>query len=253
MMSRNTGAVRCFLFQLRCRVPLWVIGRGTILVLRERLTHRGAQRQKAEAAMAAFRSCRDRHAFDTDWFSANIPLWQRLIAEEGLATRPDLACLEIGSWQGLSALYTLTALPRAQLTCVDTWQGADEHQDDRFVCPTILASVEQRFDENLAPFCDRITKVKSTSAAFYAQTPPGPRYDLIYVDGAHHRDDVMADAIHCFDLLKPGGVMIFDDYCWQHYEKPADNPAGAINAFLRRKRTEIALIGYGPQVAIRKT
>ena len=36
-------------------------------------------------------------------------------------------------------------------------------------------------------------------------------------------------------MLKIGGIMIFDDYWWQHYTKAADNPAAAINLFLKLK------------------
>jgi predicted O-methyltransferase YrrM len=60
-------------------------------------------------------------------------------------------------------------------------------------------------------------------------------FDLIYIDGSHHTDDVIVDAIKGFELLKVGGIMIFDDYFWGYYNKPIDNPAGAVNAFLRLK------------------
>jgi hypothetical protein len=36
-------------------------------------------------------------------------------------------------------------------------------------------------------------------------------------------------------VLKTGGVMIFDDNLWRYYKKPSDNPAAAINTFLKLK------------------
>ena len=36
--------------------------------------------------------------------------------------------------------------------------------------------------------------------------------DLIYIDGSHLAKDVLSDAILSWKLLKPSGVMIFDDY-----------------------------------------
>ena len=248
-LHESFGHLR-FLFQTG--TPLWVMARGAPLILADALITFGPQRRQNTEAIARFHRLRDSLAFDTDWFSRTIPTWQRLIKQAKLDSRPDIACLEIGSWQGLSALFTLTALPKAQLTCVDTWQGADEHQDASFVSPHVLATIEQRFDENLAAFQDRITKVKSTSLAFYAGTPAAPRFDLIYIDGAHHSDAVMVDALCCFERLKPGGIMIFDDYFWRHYDTPKDNPAGAINAFLRLKRNRLDLIAFGAQIAIRK-
>ena len=38
------------------------------------------------------------------------------------------------------------------------------------------------------------------------------KYNLIYNDGSHHSDDVIVDAFKAFEMLKVGGIMIFDDY-----------------------------------------
>tara|TARA_R110002110_G_scaffold119309_2_gene293735 strand:+ start:19812 stop:20003 length:192 start_codon:yes stop_codon:yes gene_type:complete len=59
---------------------------------------------------------------------------------------------------------------------------------------------------------------------------------LTYVNGSHHKNDVIIDAVKCFEMLKVGGIMIFDDYFWQYYPDAIDNPAGAINTFLRLKK-----------------
>jgi predicted O-methyltransferase YrrM len=39
-------------------------------------------------------------------------------------------------------------------------------------------------------------------------------FDLVYVDGSHIAPDVLADAVLAFQLLRVGGLMIFDDYIW---------------------------------------
>jgi hypothetical protein len=53
-------------------------------------------------------------------------------------------------------------------------------------------------------------------------------------------------------MLKPGGVMFFDDYFWRHYPKAIDNPAAAINAFLRLKQGEYKIVRIYSQVVIEK-
>ncbi|HEU5295425.1 MAG TPA: class I SAM-dependent methyltransferase, partial [Burkholderiaceae bacterium] len=166
--------------------------------------------------------------FGTDWFCGNIPYWLAAFDRYQLFKRP-LQALEIGSWEGLSSRFVLDTLPLAHLTCVDTWEGADEHQG------MPLRLVEKRFDHNLACHAERLTKFKGTSLAFFAAQPAQPRFDLIYIDGSHHSDDVMLDALRGFALLKVGGVMILDDYLWRFYARRNDDPAAAIHAFLRLK------------------
>ena len=66
-------------------------------------------------------------------------------------------------------------------------------------------------------------------------------------------ESMLASVLHARDrYLKPGGVMIFDDYLWQHYPNSRHNPASAIHAFLRLKRPEIELLRAYRQLAIRK-
>ena len=38
--------------------------------------------------------------------------------------------IEIGSWEGRSALFFLNFFPRSRITCIDTFAGSSEHQDD---------------------------------------------------------------------------------------------------------------------------
>jgi predicted O-methyltransferase YrrM len=61
-------------------------------------------------------------------------------------------------------------------------------------------------------------------------------FDLIYIDGSHQAPDVLTDAVMSFQLLKVGGVMIFDDYLWS-MDKPGFQdvlkmPKPAIDAFI---------------------
>jgi predicted O-methyltransferase YrrM len=49
----------------------------------------------------------------------------------------------------------------------------------------------------------------------------GRRFDFIYIDGSHVAPDVLLDAAMSFALLKPGGILAFDDYDWSpgHLER----------------------------------
>ena len=57
----------------------------------------------------------------------------------------------------------------------------------------------------------------------------------------HSAIAVLQDAVLSWPLLKPGGLVIFDDYAWQHSREPPLRPLMALDFF-----TEI----YGPQAEI---
>ena len=146
----------------------------------------------------------------------------------------------------------LSNFKNAKLTCVDTWQGGDEHKKNDSPEKSVLPSVEAIFNENIAEFHDRVTKYKGTSFSYYNHQSNTNIYDLIYVDGSHYTDDVIVDAIKCFEMLKVGGFLIFDDYFWKFYDKNIDNCAGAINSFLRLKGHYLEIVCFDYQLIVRK-
>lgn len=185
--------------------------------------------------------------FSTDWFSGNIPYWLIIFNKFQLIDKP-LSCLEIGSWEGRSSLFILESLPNSKLTCVDTWQGADEHKGSN-----ILNTIEQNFDNNLWDHRDRLTKYKGTSFSFFDNLESNIKFDLIYIDGSHYIDDVMIDALKSFAHLNVGGVMIFDDFFWGYYDDPVSNPASAINSFITLKKNYLRVEMVYSQVIISRT
>jgi predicted O-methyltransferase YrrM len=187
-----------------------------------------------------------------DWFGSNVPFWLSIIDEHQFQNK-HIKALEIGSWEGLSSHFILSKMPKAHLTCVDTWEGADEHKNGSLSSTSILNQIELTFDNNLSDFKDRLTKYKGSSFSFFNNHYARSVYDFIYVDGSHHRDDVIVDAVKCFEMLKVGGVMIFDDYFWRYYEKTIDNPGAAINLFLKLKKDSLKINQLHYQVAIVKT
>lgn len=186
--------------------------------------------------------------FAQDWFSRNTHAWQSLFESASLLGRP-IDALEIGSFEGRSAVFLLSLCQEANLTCVDTWTPFHAHVTDM----PDPAVVEARFDANTTPFKDRVTKWKGSSLAFWqAQENAREMFDFIYVDGSHYADDVMVDALHSFRLLRPGGLLIFDDYLYRRYDRSLDNPAVAINCFLTMKKGQYSLAAIYHQAAIMK-
>ena len=165
----------------------------------------------------------------TDWTSSYLTSWAQLL----LPLRDYPAnILEIGSWEGRSALFFLNYLFNSHITCVDTFGGSKEHKNDpQWI--SLIADIEKRFDENLAAFSGRVEKLKSTSMAALIQLGlQSQRFDLIYIDGSHVAADVYCDAVLAWSLLKLQGILIFDDYQWAGMPDELDRPKLGIDAFM---------------------
>lgn len=139
--------------------------------------------------------------FTTDWLSNSLPGIERTLASFPKVSR----ILEIGSWEGRSACYFLDKYPDAVITCVDTFQGSPEHVG------LDVTGTKQRFLANTSKYGDRVTLREGHSSRELYGLPP-ESFDLIYVDGSHEEPDVMMDLALAYGLLKPGGVMLVDDY-----------------------------------------
>ena len=185
--------------------------------------------------------------YTTRWFDGNAVEWTRIFHSQGLVGRP-IRVLEIGSWEGRSAVFLLHHLPQAALTAVDTWQGGRQNAGD-----PRLARIEELFDANVARYGARVRKVKSTSAEFFRNSEHSLPFDLIYVDGSHDAEDVIVDAVRGFELLAAGGIMIFDDYLWDCGVDTRLTPAVAINRFLRMNRGRYRILSVTGQIVLKKS
>lgn len=171
-----------------------------------------------------------------------------------LTGMPDVRFLELGAWQGESAEWFMDHIlihPSHRLTTVDTFEGSEEHKLAGIDC----ASHYDQTVERLARFSPRVDIVKMYSDAYlhscYHETYKA-QFDAIYVDAAHDAMNVLRDSVLAFDLLKVGGVMIWDDYEWTVMEQAIDCPKIAIDGFLACYARRLEVIGYGWQVAVKK-
>lgn len=84
---------------------------------------------------------------------------------------------------------------------------------------------------------------------------PGPDFDPLdfaYCDGAHDAKSVLRDSVILWDMLKPGGILVWDDYHLGTKPDPLDRPAPAIDAFMNIYRRQMEIIFKGGQVAVKK-
>ncbi|PZV33240.1 class I SAM-dependent methyltransferase [Mesorhizobium kowhaii] len=185
----------------------------------------------------------------TDWTSPFFSVWAALLA----ARRDEpLKVLEIGSWEGRSAIFFLQYLSKCQLTCIDTFSGSPEHAL-RARWADQLAHVEQRFDLNIAEFGGRVEKIKSRSSQALARLVAEERsFDVVFIDGSHHSADVQADAVFSWQMVRDGGIIIFDDYEWTFFPDEVDRPKLGIDTFLSVHAGQYRELYRGLQIIVQK-
>lgn len=196
--------------------------------------------------------------FATDWFSHNIPVWERVLSE--FRGKEGLRFLEIGSWEGRSACWLLQEIvtdPSSTLACVDTFALSPAQRTAISVTIAPLPpdfDPEQRFDANIAGIgaIDRVIKLKGESQTILRSLPMND-YDCIYIDGSHAAPDVLTDAVLSWGLLKNNGILIFDDYKLSLSPDHLAHPAIAIDAFLKIFAGHYEVLEHGWQVILRRT
>ena len=170
---------------------------------------------------------------------ANVSAVQNAVLPEGWgSTHPYFAkyiemlkpklIVEVGTWLGGSAVHMGNLLRAAGLNdscivCVDTWLGSPEHYLDPEMRrtlklvdgrPTFYADFMQNVVQHglqgiILPF-----SMTSTGAAeVLGELKIAP--DLVYLDGDHSARAFRADLDLYWELLRPGGVVIGDDFDWK--------------------------------------
>lgn len=194
------------------------------------------------------------YKFTTDFFSVHINQWKKDL--EHFMDQANIEFLEIGSFEGRSATWMLTAIlthESAHLTCLDTFDFAGQGYIALKDLGLESMSIESRFDYNIQKTgaASKVTKLLGRSCESL-RSLPFDNYDFIYIDGSHVAVDVLEDAVLAWRLLKEGGRLTFDDYEWQEASDPLLLPRMAIDAFLSIYKGRYNLICKSYQVTVEK-
>jgi SAM-dependent methyltransferase len=178
-----------------------------------------------------------------------------------LATIPSGGVVaEIGVWRGDFSECILEETKPTKLYLIDPWllDIKDGIVDRRFYIPRdrtvrIQKDLDRIYMSVLSRFSDDervvIIRAKSIEAA---KGPQIPQLDWVYIDGCHHFKSAIEDLQIWGRKVKPGGLIIADDYYWpgpgQQY--PVQK---AVRAFLRQNGESLSLKAHiGEQVVIEK-
>jgi predicted O-methyltransferase YrrM len=181
--------------------------------------------------------------FSRDMFTDRIDTWTKVMTP--FVGKPDLRYVEVGVFEGRSVVWMLENVlthPSSRVTAIDIFPE----------------DLEQRFRANVALTgrAESVTTLVGPSLELLPTLQPGS-VDIAYIDGSHTADDVLADAILVWRLLRDGGVLVFDDFLWvgRGQEKllpPELRPSLAVAAFLTTHRNTIEVLHNDYQVIVRK-
>lgn len=198
------------------------------------------------------------YEFTSDWFSPQIAVWERHLLP--LAGRP-LKFLEIGSYEGRSAVWVLEHLlasPDGLLVCLDTW-GRREIRD-RFLRNVTATGRGQQLVA-IAGEARRVLREWLVPGARTTIWPPdGPQehpreFDVIYVDCLHRGHWKVELAVLVWPLLRPGGLLVFDDYRRSiPLGEPGEGlpPRPGLDAFVSLWGHGLEVVHAGYQLMVRK-
>jgi hypothetical protein len=177
--------------------------------------------------------------FSNNWFMNNVKVWDRIL--EPLKGKPNLRYLEVGVFEGQSFLWMFEEVlthPGSKATAVDVF---------------FFEGLEARFRENLerAGVTDRVRVIKGFSNEVLRPLKPNS-FDVIYIDGSHTAANVIRDGILAWDLLKEGGILIFDDYGLRPRFPVAIRPGPMVDAMISAFYKEVEVLDHGWQVILRK-
>jgi hypothetical protein len=160
--------------------------------------------------------------------------------------RPKIV-VEIGVWNGASTRTMADRLIQGRMDgaviCVDTWLGSSEHWiSDKFFSDlhfsfgrshkqwVFMANmVEWGLSEVVVPL--PLDSLNAAPVLQHHRIVP----DLIHLDGGHDYESVAADLRTWWPLLRPGGMLIGDDYYaevhWPGVKRAFDEFFGGTNLY----------------------
>jgi predicted O-methyltransferase YrrM len=195
------------------------------------------------------------YQFTKDWFNWAPEVWAQLIPHLS-GEAGSRRFLEIGSFEGRSTVWIMENMMQHgdYMLCIDTWEGGEEHSEED------MDTVFMRFRANVQAAREK-TSINSVGHSRQSSTQGlaeeisewgGSNYDFIYIDGSHIAKDVLTDACMAWPLLKPKGMMVFDDYMWGNPRDILHRPKPAIDAFCNLFAEEAEIIHVGYQLVVRK-
>lgn len=174
--------------------------------------------------------------YTVNWTDIHTDNWKQYLNK--FKDMPGIYGIEIGVYQGRSSVWFLNNIlthPNSRLYCIDCFRVMSKEIFENNI-------KEQANPEKVILFAEDST--------FALKKFNDPEYfHFAYIDGDHTPYGTLKDAVLVWDLLKHGGIMIFDDY---NLNDKYSCPKPGIDAFLNVIKGSYELLCFGDQVIIKK-
>ena len=178
-----------------------------------------------------------------DWFYVNYNVWRKF-----LNSFENIRYLEIGSFEGRSAVFVGNLKNTTEITAVDTFKGGMEFDRD-------MKDID--FDKVYRNCCNNLKKINvkskiivQSSDMFFSKNKN--KFNVIYIDGSHFYKDVKNDFINSMKYLEKNGIIICDDFLWFEYEQEKKNPFHAIMYCYHKYIDQLEILHINHQIFFRK-
>lgn len=167
--------------------------------------------------------------FGSNLFEKWIPRWRKHLSH--LIGKPNIVGIEIGVLNGDCTVFCATEIATGEGSMI---YAVDINEPEFLI-------------NNIAPYRGKnVTFIKGESWKVFRDKFKENTADYIYIDGSHLAIDVLRDAVYAFDVLKPEGILIFDDYGWGvHTTDEKQKPKLAIDSFLQTYMGNYEVIEMG--------
>ena len=196
----------------------------------------------------------DKYKFTEEWFDPMIPTWEQVFEQYGKEKIKNV--LEIGCYEGRATIFLCEKVLQEGVNydIIDTFGGtleesgmggtAERLKDEDFIYNNFTHNISFHSHINF-----NINKGYSQHI-LPTLVEQDKQYDFIYVDASHRADDTFVDAYYAHKILKPGGLIIFDDFGWKdpNAPHPVSSPELGIRMFFSMYDNLYTLITQNYQI-----